>query len=188
MVVTATIKPNMPAKLKSLLLLSCTLFLVPLLQANPSDFAVQSATDTNTFRLSNAKGKFVALHFLLKTECPFCLRHTRTYSEKSTGDSRVVHIFLKPDTDKEIKEWATNLGGEASKLSVYRDPDAKLAEEFGIPNGYKFHGQTVHFPALVLLDTSGKEVFRYVGKNNTDRYPYEKFSAKLQELTSPSQH
>ena len=35
--------------------------------ANPPDFAVQSATGTNVFKLSEAKGKFVALHFLLKT-------------------------------------------------------------------------------------------------------------------------
>ena len=85
------------------------------------------------------------------------------------------------------KDWATNLGGDrSSKLTIYRDPNAKLADEFAIPNGYKFHGQTVHFPALVLLDASGKEVFRYIGKNNTDRYPYEKFSARLQELTSQS--
>jgi peroxiredoxin Q/BCP len=34
----------------------------------------------------------------------------------------------------------------------------------------------------VLLDPRGKEVFRYVGKNNTDRFSYEKFTAKLTEL------
>ena len=44
--------------------------------AAPSDFTVQSPTDGTTFRLADARGKYVALHFLLKTECPFCLRHT----------------------------------------------------------------------------------------------------------------
>ncbi|MEY4916088.1 MAG: hypothetical protein RL616_1, partial [Verrucomicrobiota bacterium] len=156
--------------------------------AAPDDFTLNSATDTNVFKLSAAKGKFVALHFLLKTECPFCLKHTRVYSEKSAGDSRVVHLFIKPDTDADIKKWTADLGGEISKLTVYRDPDAKLADAFGIPGGYKFHGQVVHFPALVLLDGSGKEVFRYVGKANTDRYSYEKFSAKLDELSSAAKN
>jgi len=32
-----------------------------------------------------------------------------------------------------------------------------LAKEFIIPDGYKFHGQTVDFPALVLLDESAEE-------------------------------
>ena len=171
------------SKLNPLVLLAAVSLIAQVAVANPEDFTVKSATDGNTFKLSDAKGKFVALHFLLKTECPFCLKHTRVYSEKSAGDSRIIHVFLKPDTDAEIKEWAGDLGGEASKLTIYRDPGAKLADEFGIPGGYKFHGQVVHFPALVLLDASGKEVFRYVGKNNTDRYPYEKFSTKLQELT-----
>ena len=154
--------------------------------ANPQDFTVQSVTGTNVFKLSEAKGKFVALHFLLKTECPYCIRHTHDYAQKAAGDSRVIHVFLKPDTEAEIKAWAGKLGTDSLKLNIYRDPDAKLAKEFNIPDGYKFHGQTVHYPALVLLDGSGKEVFRYVGKSNADRLPYDKFAAKFEESAKPS--
>ena len=50
------------------------------------------------------------------------------------------------------------------------------------PGGYRFNGQTVHYPALVLLDPAGKEVFRYVGKSNADRFSYDQFAAKLTEL------
>jgi len=174
-------------KLQAIILSTAVLLFAQLSHANPDDFTVKSATDDKTFKLSDAKGKFIALHFLLKTECPFCLRHTRDYAQKSADDSRVTHVFLKPDTDDETKQWAVHLGGNTSKLTIYRDPDAKLADAFSIPGGYEFHGQTMHYPALVLLDPAGKEVFRYVGRNNTDRFSYEKFSAKLQELTkSPS--
>jgi thioredoxin-dependent peroxiredoxin len=161
---------------------------VPARGGNPTEFTVNSATSTNVFTLSAAKGKFVALHFLLKTECPYCLRYTQSYAQKSAGDTNVVHVFLKPDSDAEIKEWTTKLGEAAPLVNVHRDPNAMLAKAFEIPDGYKFHGQTVHFPALVLLNPHGKEVFRYVGKNNSDRLPYEKFAAKLQELTPPSPH
>lgn len=157
-------------------------------RANPADFTVNSVTSTNVFKLSEAKGKFVALHFLLKTECPYCLRHTRDYVQKSADDSRVVHVFLKPDTDEEIKAWAIKLGDDSLKLNVYRDLDAALAKSYNIPDGYKFHGQTVHYPALVLLDGSGKEVFRHVGKSNADRLPYDEFATKLKELTGASPH
>ena len=154
--------------------------------ANPSDFTVRSVTGTNVFKLSDAKGKFVALHFLLKTECPICLRHTREYAQKSAGDGRVIQVFLKPDNEEEIKEWADKLGDDSLKLAIYRDPDAAFAKADGIPDGYKFHGQTVHYPALILLDGNGKEVFRYVGKSNADRFSYEKFRSKLGELTESS--
>ena len=174
----------MTNKIKTFVLLAAACLSAQMARANPADFTLKSATSTNLFRLSDAKGKFVALHFLLKTECPYCLKYTRTYSEKSAGDTNVVHLFIKPDTDAEIKAWTADLGGEVSHLSVYRDPEAKLADAFGIPGGYKFHGQVVHYPALVLLAPDGQEVFRYVGKSNADRYAYEKFSAKLQELTA----
>lgn len=154
--------------------------------ANPPDFTVQSATGTNVFKLSEAKGKFVTLHFLLKTECPYCLRHTHDYVQKSAGDARVVHVFLKPDTEAEITSWASKLGEDSLRVTIYRDPDAALAKAYNIPDGYKFHGQTVHFPALVLLNGDGKEVFRYVGKSNADRLAYDKFAAKFKELTEPA--
>jgi peroxiredoxin Q/BCP len=78
------------------------------------------------------------------------------------------------------------LGEGSSPVTIYRDPDATLAKAYNIPDGYKFHGQTVYFPALVLLVGSGEEVFRYVGKSNADRLSYEKISAKLNELTQSS--
>jgi peroxiredoxin Q/BCP len=171
--------------------LVAALFLLVTVQtgwANPDDFSVESATGTNRFKLSEARGKLVALHFLLKTECPYCLRHTREYAKKSATDSRVVHVFLKPDSEAEVRAWASKLGGESLKLTIYRDPDAALARAYNVPGGYKFHGQAVHYPALVLLDANGKEVFRYVGKDNTDRLAYEKFSAKLQEVTQSPPH
>jgi peroxiredoxin Q/BCP len=154
-------------------------------RANPDDFTVRGVTSTNVFQLSAAKGRFVALHFLLKTECPYCLRYTREYAQKSAGAAQVIQVFLKPDTEAEIKAWAAKLGEDPLDVTVYRDPDAALAKAYHIPDGYKFHGQTVHYPALVLLDAKGKEVFRYVGKSNADRLAYEKFTAKLKELTAP---
>ena len=150
--------------------------------AAPADFTVTSSTDGQVFRFSEAKGRYVALHFLLKTECPFCLRHTAEYSMKAPTVAGVTHVFLKPDSDDEIKSWAGKIKAPYQP-TIYRDADAKLATEFGIPDGYKFHGQTVHYPALVLLDPNGKEVFRYVGKSNTDRLPWDKFTAKISELT-----
>ena len=166
-------------------LLFATASLVTLgLQAASADFTVESPVDGKTFKLSDAKGKFVAVHFLLKTECPFCLKHTRDYAKQSASQPELVNVFLKPDSADEIKAWSAkaNIGDAAVPVTIYRDADAKLADQFGIPGGYAFHGETVHYPALVLLDPAGKEVFRYVGKNNGDRFSFEQLAAKLAEL------
>jgi peroxiredoxin Q/BCP len=165
-------------------LLSFCLWPASMGAAEPPDFTVESPVDGRIFKLSEARGKFVALHFLLKTECPFCLKHTRDYAKNSVATPKVVHVFLKPDSTDEIKAWSSkaNRGDDFADVTIYRDAEAKLANAFGIPGGYQFHGQTVHYPALVLLDPAGKEVFRYVGKSNADRFSHEQFAAKLAEL------
>lgn len=151
---------------------------------NPKDFTVQSPTHGRTFTLSEAKGQVVALHFLLKTECPFCLKHTHDYAAQAASMPGVAHVFLKPDSEEEIKKWAAHLQkNQLKELPViYRDPNANLAQAFGIPHGYAFHGQTVHFPALVVLDSTGKELFRHVGKSNADRMSVGDFKARLAKL------
>ena len=151
---------------------------------NPSDFKVQSVLDDSTFELSQQKGKIVVLHFLLKTECPVCLRYTHDYAALAEKSTDVVHVFLKPDSEDDIKAWAESLDekGLRSLPKIYRDVNAKVANEFKIPDGYKFHGQTVHYPALIILDGEGKERFRYVGKSNSDRLPIKDFETQLAKL------
>lgn len=146
------------------------------------DFAVFPVA--KPFRLSEAKGQYVALHFLLKTECPFCLRYTHEYASKADKVPGVVHVFLKPDSADATAKWMDKMDKrdlEALPV-IYRDEDAKLAKAFGVPDGYAFHGEKVHFPALILLDPKGSEVYRYVGKSNSDRLPFDEFAAKMAEF------
>ena len=162
------------------LLLTCVAFVNG---QNPADFTLMSATDNSQFKLSEAQGKYVALHFLLKTECPVCIRHTQDYFNKAETLPDVIQVFIKPDSEKEIEDWTLNLPKEElTEFPIYRDPDAKLASQYNIPDGYEFHNQIVHFPALILLDPYGKEAFRYIGKNNRDRYSFEQLETKIQEL------
>ena len=152
---------------------------------NPVDFRLTAPLNKSQFVLSNERGKFVALHFLLKTECPYCIRHTQEYFSKASTLPNVVQVFIKPDSENEIEAWASKLpNDELEKFPVYRDPDAKLATQFNIPGGYAFHNQIVHYPATILIGPDGKEVFRYVGKNNTDRFSFEQLVSKVNELSN----
>jgi peroxiredoxin Q/BCP len=163
-----------------LLSLACTFRL----NAQIAAAKLKSATDNSTFELKKEKGKFVALHFLLKTECPFCIKHTRDYFVKANTLPNVKQVFIKPDSEFEIQAWAKKLSpAEEAQFPIYRDPDAQLAKLFKIPDGYRFHGQVVHYPATILIDPKGKEIYRYVGKNNTDRLSFEALSAKVKEFS-----
>jgi thioredoxin-dependent peroxiredoxin len=138
------------------------------------------------FELKDHKGKTVVLHFLLKTECPFCLKYTNQYAQLAASTPDVIHLFIKPDSEKDIRAWVKKLVKVegVKQPTIYRDAGAKLATRFGIPDGYQFHGQSVHYPALVVLDGDGKEMFRYVGKNNSDRMPKDEFVKKLKSMTA----
>ena len=167
-------------KLLKLILLFCFLNIGANAQ-NVKDFTLTSVTNKSTFTLSNSKGKFVAIHFLLKTECPYCIRHTNEYFEKASSLPNVIQIFIKQDSEEEIKAWANKLK-TTNSLPIYQDANATLADQFNIPNGYQFHGQVVHYPALILLNGKGEEVFRYIGKNNSDRFSFDQLKEKLEEL------
>ena len=176
-----------------LFLLMCSLAMAfltlsPAAAEPPRDFTVESPTHNSKFTLADAKGKMVVLHFLLKTECPYCLKYTQSYAKNSPNRNDVVHVFLKPDSADENKRWAGNLDRKdlADSPVIYRDADAKLATAYKIADGYKFHGQSVHYPALITLDENGKELFRYVGKNNSDRLSYQDFEKRLAEARSRS--
>lgn len=150
----------------------------------PIDFTVSSAAGDKSFHLADARGRFVLVHFLLKTDCPICAKTVRDFVRLAPTVPGVEHVFLKPDSVEDIKNWTKMLGEDSGKVTIYRDEGAKVAALYKIPDGYQFHGQSVHYPAAVLLDRNGVEVFRYVGKSNMDRWKFEDFAARVKALTS----
>lgn len=170
--------------LKAKLVVLISLLITTSVWAQVPVVKLKSATDNSSFDLKKEKGKFVALHFLLKTECPFCIKHTQDYFAKAKTLPNVKQVFIKPDSELEIQAWSKKLSpGEQAQFPIYRDADAQLAELFKIPNGYRFHGQVVHYPATILINPKGKEVYRYIGKNNTDRLSFEALTAKVKEFS-----
>jgi len=150
--------------------------------ARVADFTVQRVNGPGAFSLSEAQGEWVVLHFLLKTECPMCRRTTDTYASRADEVPGVRHVFLKPDAPDQTQQWINGFEDPKDVAPIYQDPGAQLAERMGIPDGYEFHGEVVHYPALVVIDPEGREVFRYVGERTQDRYPFEQFKTTMAEL------
>ena len=71
--------PNRKLLAASLILLCIAA--TPTTAPAPKDFTLEAVAPP--FKLSHAKGNFVALHFLLKTECPYCLKHVHTYAMRA---------------------------------------------------------------------------------------------------------
>ena len=158
----------------------------PASQTAPAALPIPFVVGEGDHRFDSAtvtKG-LIAVHFLLKTECPYCMKHTRDYARRSAEVAGVRHIFLKPDDAAAVDAWRTQAVGGEPAIDIYRDADAALATGFGIPDGYSFHGETVHFPATVVIDAAtGKELFRHVGTSNADRLAFDDFAKKVAAAT-----
>lgn len=154
--------------------------LTPAAGDTPREFTLRSGS--HTFDSREHRGRFIALHFLLKTECPHCARLVADYVENGPSIADVVHVFIKPDSDEEIAAWSKKISARGVDAVIYRDPDAKLAEEFRIPDGYPFHGESMHFPALIVRGPDGREAFRHVSAGNTDRMTFDAFAERITPL------
>lgn len=147
------------------------------------DFSLPAVNGDGAFKLSDARGEWVALHFLLKTDCPICMGLTREYTTRADEAPGVRQVFIKPDESADTLRWLKTYPDSAGEApNVYRDADAALADRLGIPDGYFFHGETVHYPAVVLIDPQGREAFRYVGTRTQDRLKFDDFLAQLKTL------
>ncbi len=175
-------KPFYPFAFLALFAAICTTIIASE-SVTPKDFTLKSIDGKHEFQLSKAKTELVALHFLLKTECPICLRYTQEYTENAKKHPNVTHIFIKPDEPEESQKWIAKYDDSNSKQPViYHDKNAQLAKKYKIKDGYKFHGEVVHYPAFILVDKNGKEHFRYVGTKTQDRFFYKEFAKKIDEM------
>lgn len=183
------IKPRTFVFALSMMMLAAFLTAAPVFASEKEDpvdnFKLEAINSDEVFELKKDKHPYVALHFLLKTECPLCLMYTQTYFQNAKEFPNVKHLFIKPDSADEIKAWAKKLDVEGEKQpTIFHDPNAKLAKQYKIPDGYQFHGEEVHYPALILLNQEGEEVFRYVGEGTRDRFTFDKFKKKMEEMSS----
>lgn len=147
------------------------------------------------FALSEARGRFVALHFLLLTECPVCVRTAQDYIVRADEVAGVTHVFIKPDDVASVDRFRAmvgakleGVGGDPERLAglpIYRDADAALARQLGVKDGYAFHNATMHFPATIIFDREGREAFRFTGNDNTQRLTFDAFRQKIKELDNP---
>jgi hypothetical protein len=83
------------------------------------DFALQEAGGSGSFALIEGRGEWVALHFLLKTTCPYCIRHTHEYSTRAGEASGVRHAMIGMSLGPVTGHLVSQIVGE-------QDPDSDL--------------------------------------------------------------
>lgn len=147
-------------------------------------FTLPAISGGDDFDLSEtlAGGEWVALHFLLKTDCPLCLTYTMRFHDARESFPGVRHVFIKPDDERIAKRWVNTARVFAKDLpTIHRDPDAALAKQLNVRFGHPFHGEITHYPCLVLIAPDGRERWRYTGSSTFERATLKQFTAAYEE-------
>jgi FKBP-type peptidyl-prolyl cis-trans isomerase len=150
-------------------------------QKRVQDFkARQCGGDEALFQLSAHRGTWVLLDFLLPVEDATEAAHYTAIESKSAQllyEHNILPVFLKPNETEATAKWWGSL--PTHSLPIFRDPDGKLASALGIPKGVFLMAGPAHYPAAILIDPDGNEVWRKTGKKAADRVDLETLRAEI---------
>ena len=89
-----------------------------------------SATDGHVFAVKDARGRYVAIHFLGKIGTPECAAFVREYLAKAPTVAGVVHIFAAGEDAGAVKKWAAQFKQDGASIHV--DQGRELAAELKV--------------------------------------------------------
>lgn len=141
-----------------------------------------AVADHHTFALADAKGKYLALHFLTKSDTAAdtaeCAKFVQDVLRSAPTVAGVMHVFIKPGSEGEVKAWAAQFNEDAAR--VFLDPDGALAKDLKVPDGLSINGTTSTYPTTIVFDTSGKELFRHEGRSAHDHIAFDALKRQLE--------
>jgi len=117
-----------------------------------------SAVGGQPFSISDAKGHYLALHFLKGTS-EKSAKFVAEYTRAAPLAAGVRHVFIQTGDPKAIKEWAAQF--KDSSAAIYIDEGGALAKDLAV---------TGDAPTTVVFDMQGKDLFRQAGMK-ADEYP-----------------
>jgi peroxiredoxin/YHS domain-containing protein len=154
-------------------------FAIAMAVTAPADFEFRAGDDS--FRLSEARGKFVAIHFLPAVDCTECLEYVNASMRLQDESAGLVQVFVIPAADESVLAFRTTVERGGATPRVYADTDGKIAAEFGIQN---LENTSQRVPATIVIGPDGTESFRYAGAHGTDLLPVVKLYSQVDRLST----
>ncbi|HTM20001.1 MAG TPA: peroxiredoxin-like family protein [Kofleriaceae bacterium] len=99
--------------------------------------------------------------------CPFCIRQLTEFAQNNKKveemGAKIVAITSDPEDPPKIREKIKAKGVDVG-FTIYSDPDLAAIKAYDVLDA----GNNIAKPATVIVDQSGKVVFRYAGDNAAD--------------------
>lgn len=139
--------------------------------ATPTTHAISSVVSGQPFSIADAKGRYLALHFLGGDKGK-AVGFVNEYLRGAPLYAGVRHVFVCSGDVREAKAWAEQFKADAG--AVYLDPSGALAKDLGV---------TAAMPATLIFDGQSKELFRIEGKQADDFLPWATFASRFAAKT-----
>lgn len=142
----------------------------------PVDFEVRAGDDK--FRLSETRGKCVAIQFLPPDNCAGCLDYVNASMQRRDELAGFLHVFLMPATEEIVSSFRSSFRRDESETPpIYADADGDVAARFGIPRA---DNTSPPVPVTILIDPNGAEVYRHIGAHVMDLPSIDKLYAQVE--------
>jgi peptidylprolyl isomerase len=150
-------------------------------QKIPNFRVKQAGGEGKIFQLSDHKGSWVLLDFLLAEPNPADAEHYRVLSasaeQLAASREVVIALFSAAPRERTVGWWSER---ENPNLPIYQDPEAKLSQALKIPAGLELaEGKTGHYPATMLVGPDGLVYWTRIAKDAQDRASLEEILAVL---------
>lgn len=131
-----------------------------LLFAHQPAHTIAAAVDNKPFTISNAKGRYLALHYMQIPPSDESAAQVLEFTRRSSEVAGVVHAFVVRSGAADARDWATRC--RSAESLVYYDADGQLANELMANRSPS--SETTSPPArfTIVFDPDGKELLRIV--------------------------
>lgn len=151
-------------------LVSAAIFSIasPVYSQQPSTpHSIVAASDGHAFSIKDARGRYLALHFLSDADSTECASFIRDYLAAASELAGVQHLFIRTTASSDAKMWASQFG---DGTAMFLDSDGALARDLNVSSPF----------ATVLLNTDGTELFRHAGKTHSDHMAWSAFLTRAE--------
>ncbi len=149
--------------------------------ASPAtDFTL--GTEGHVFRSADARGKFLAIHFLSANQ-----PDVSPLTDYASGERTLAGFAQVFVTSGSPEQLAAVISAAPKELAekIYRDPDEHLSAQFRLPPRSARAAEAIE--ATIVLDPDGNEILRRTAKDGSHQFSFSQFFSAFNKASADAQ-
>ena len=134
------------------------------------------------FDSASARGRVLVVHVLSGRVSQANAAYLKDLAKAASTVAGVTHVIVQNASEADFRATVAT-APESLVHSMYRDSSGAAEQLLHLEGTIDADGASVAAPAVLVLDPAGKELYRRIGKKDTDRDSATALAKKIGELT-----